>query len=79
MKTKLQSSNSQLEVILPLRGHLEMSANIFKDLFTYLLTVVLGHVAACGFSLFAGSRGYSPVVMHGLHIVMAPLIVEHGP
>ena len=56
-----------------------MSANIFKDLFTYLFTVVLGHVAACGFSLFAGSRGYSPVVMHGLHIVMAPLIVEHGP
>ena len=42
VKTKLQSSNSQLEVILPLRGHPEMSADILKDLFIYLLMAVLG-------------------------------------
>ena len=35
-------------------------------------------VAALGFSLVAASRGYSLVPVHGLLIVMASLIVEHG-
>ena len=32
-----------------------------------------------GLSLFAGSGGDSPVALGRLFIVMAPLIVEHGP
>ena len=32
-----------------------------------------------GFSLFAGSRGSSLVMLRGFHIVVASLIAEHGP
>ena len=35
-------------------------------------------VAMCGLSLVVDSGGYSLVVVHGLHIVVASLVVEHG-
>ena len=35
-------------------------------------------VAILGFSLVAASEGYSPGVEHGLLIVVAALVAEHG-
>ena len=63
----------------------------FYSYFIYLFLAVLGFVAARGLSLAAASRGYSLlqgvgfslrwllfVVGHGLLIVVASLVAEHG-
>ena len=36
-------------------------------------------VAVHGFSLVAASRGYSPVVVHGVPIAVVPPVADHGP
>ena len=36
-------------------------------------------LAAAGFSPVVGSRGYSPVLVHGLLIAVVSLVAEHGP
>ena len=49
-------------------------------LFTYLILflAVLGIHCCMGFSLVVKSRSYSLVVEHGLLIVVASLVAEHG-
>ena len=42
-----------------------------------LFLAVLGLGCCVGFSLVAVSRGYSPIVEHGLLIVVASLVAEH--
>ena len=44
----------------------------------YLLFAVRGLHCCVGFSLVAASGGYSLVVLHGLLIVVASLVGEHG-
>ena len=43
----------------------------------YLFLDVLGLHCCTGFSLVAVSKGYTPVVVHGLLTAMASLVVEH--
>jgi len=51
---------------------------IKKNIFTYLFLAVLGLHCCTNFSLVAVSRGYSLVAVHGLLIVVASLVAEHG-
>ena len=50
---------------------------LFLKLFIYLRLCWV-FVAVCGLSLVDASGGYSSVVVHGLLIVVASLIEEHG-
>ena len=47
----------------------------FSYFFLYFLWIF---VAVHGFSLVAGSRGYSLAEAHGLLLVVASPVVEHG-
>ena len=46
-------------------------------LFIYLFLAVLGLHSCKGFSSVVASGGYSPVVVCGLLVAVAPLVVEH--
>ena len=47
-------------------------------LFIYLFMAVLGLPCCLGFSLVAANEGCSLVAVHGLLLVVASLVVEHG-
>ena len=49
----------------------------FFQLFIYLFLAGLGLHCCADFSLVAGSRGYSLVVVHRIFIVVASLVSEH--
>ena len=46
--------------------------------FIYLLLTMLGFLCCMGFSLGVASRGNSLAVVHGLLIVVASPVAEHG-
>ena len=51
----------------------------FRLHYSYLFILALLGLHCCaGFSLFSESGGYSLLVLHGLFIVVASLVVEHG-
>ena len=89
-KVSLESSYS-LEVIWSFGSHLVILQNysvlsfflssfsiyLFIYLFTYFWLPWV-FVAVCGLSLVVESGGYSLVLAHGLHIVVASFVVEHG-
>ena len=53
--------------------------NVIKIFFKiYLFLAVLGPRCCMSFSLVSMSRGYSPVVVLRLLIVMTSLVAEHG-
>ena len=52
--------------------------HIYIHIFIYILAV-LGFHCCTGFSLVAGSMGYSLASVRGLLIVAASLVSEHGP
>ena len=49
---------------------------LFKNFFSYFWLLCIS-AATCGFSLVVAGRGSSPVVMHGLLIMVAPLAADH--
>ena len=51
---------------------------ILKIIFFYLFVAVLGLGCCVGFSLVAGSRGYSLAAVHGLVIAVASLVGDTG-
>ena len=51
---------------------------LFAYFHFYLFFAVRGLHCCVGFSLVAASGGYSLVVLHGLLIVVASLVGEHG-
>ena len=53
-------------------GHFLNYLLIFKNFWLHWVSV-----AVCRFSLVAADRGCSLVAMHGLHTVLASLVVEH--
>ena len=57
----------------------EIILNSYHFFFLEVLQVVFFGCGCTGFSLAAESRGYSPVAVHGLLIVVASLLMEHGP
>ena len=59
-------------------AHCSFNFFLMLYLFTYLFLAVLGLHCCTGFSLVVVSGGYSPAGVHGLFIVVASLVVEHG-
>ena len=45
--------------------------------YSFIYLFIFGSLAAFGFSLVAGTRGNSLVVVHGLLIMVASLVAEH--
>ena len=50
---------------------------IYLCIILHLFLAVLSFSCCAGFSLVAGSRGYSLVVVHRIFIVVASLVSEH--
>ena len=78
--------SSYLEVIWSFGSHLVILQNysvLFFLSFSFFLVFIYFWlpwvlVVVCGLSLVVESGGYSLVVLHGLHIVVASLVVELG-
>ena len=51
---------------------------MFLSFFLIFILAMLSHHCSNSFSLVVASRGYSLVPVHGLLIVVASLVSEHG-
>ena len=67
---------SPLHLLAPVYG--SEIWTFFYDFIDLLLQAMLGRHCCVGFSLVAGSRGHSLVVVRGLLIVMGSVVAEHG-